>query len=60
MLQIGGDADLAEESFDAEHGAELGIEHLERDAAVVLDVAREVHGGHAAAPDLALDGVATG
>ena len=50
MLQIRGDADLGEESLDAEHRAELGVEHLERDVAVVPDVAREVHRRHAAAP----------
>ena len=57
MLQAGGDANLAEESLGAEDGAELGIEDLERDAPVVLDVARQVDGGHAAAPDLAIEDV---
>ena len=32
MLQVRGDADLAQEALGAEDGAELGIEHLERDA----------------------------
>ena len=36
------------------------MEHLERDEPLVPDVAREVHGGHAAAPELALDDVAIG
>ena len=42
---------------DAEHRAELGAEHLERDLAVVLEVAGEVDGGHAARAELALDDV---
>ena len=58
MLQVGGDLDLGQKAFDAEHGAELGFEHLERDRAVVPHVAREVHGRHAAAADLPLDRVA--
>ena len=55
MLQVRRDLDLGEESLGAEHGAELGVEHLERDVAVVSDVAREIDGGHAARADLALD-----
>ena len=39
-------------------GGELGVEHLERDRPVVLEVAREVHRGHAPAAELALDRVA--
>ena len=38
---------------------ELGVEHLERDRAVVLEVVREVDRGHAAAAELAVEGVAT-
>ena len=55
MLQVRGDLDLGEKALDAEHRAELRLEHLERDLAVVLDVAREVDGRHAAGADLALD-----
>ena len=57
VLEVRGDLDLAEEPLDAEHGAELRIEHLERDVAIVLEVAREIDGRHAAAPDLALENV---
>ena len=60
MLQVRGDADLAQKPLDAEHRAELGVEHLERDVALVPEVAREVDGRHAAGADLALDGVAAG
>ena len=40
------------------HGGELGPEDLERDRAIVLEVAGEVDRGHAAAAELALDRVA--
>ena len=39
MLQPGGESDLALEPLGAERGGELGVEHLERDRAVVLEVA---------------------
>ena len=55
-----GRADLAEESLGAEAGAQLGMEHLEGDRAVVAEVACEPDGGHAAAAELALEGVAAG
>ena len=58
MLQRRGDADLLEEPLGADGGGELLAQHLDRDVAIVPHVAREVHGGHAAAPELALDLVA--
>ena len=60
MLQAGLDADLAEEALGAEAGGQLGMKHLDRDGAVVLEVAGEVHGRHAAAAQRALDGIAVG
>ena len=39
---------------------ELGVEDLEGDGAVVPEVAGEVDRGHAAAAELALEGVAAG
>ena len=60
MLQPGGEADLALEAVGAERGGELGEEDLERDGAVVAEVVGEVDDGHAAAAELALDGVAVG
>ena len=38
MLQIGGELDLGEEPLGAEHRGELGVQHLERDVAVVPQV----------------------
>ena len=58
MLEPGGHADLAQEALGAERGGELGVEHLERDRAVVLEVVREIDRGHAAAAELALEHVA--
>ena len=57
MLEIRRDPDLAQEALDAQHGAELRFEHLDRDGAVVLDVAGEEDGRHAAATNLPLDQV---
>ena len=58
MIEPRRDLDLGEEALRAQHGAQLGPQHLERHLAVVLDVAREVDRGHAARAELALDGVA--
>ena len=60
VLQVCGDADFAQEPLDAEQRRELGFQHLERDVAVVLQIARDVHGGHAAHAGLTLDGVVLG
>ncbi|MGH8570392.1 MAG: hypothetical protein ACREXU_20910 [Gammaproteobacteria bacterium] len=58
MLQAGGKADLALESVGAERRGKLGMEHLERHRPVVPQVASEIDGGHAPAPELALECVA--
>ena len=58
MLEIRRDANLGEEPIGPELRAELGVEHLERDASVVAQVAREVDRRHSAGADLALDLVA--
>ena len=60
MLEPGGEADLALETLGAEGGGELAEEHLEGDGPVVADVMGQVDGGHPAAAELALDGVAVG
>src|SRR5947209_8379309 len=51
MLEIGGDANLAQKTFDAQDGAELGIEHFERDMAFVANVSREVDRRHSSLTD---------
>ena len=57
MLQIRRHANLAEESLGAEHCAELGVEKLEGDEALMLDVAREIDRRHPAAAELSLDAI---
>jgi hypothetical protein len=49
---------LREEPLGPDDGGELGAEDLDGDFAVVLQVLREVHRGHPALAELALDGVA--
>ena len=60
VLQPGGEADLALEALGAERVGQLGVQHLERDGAVVPDVVREIDRRHAAAAELALDRVVAG
>ena len=57
VLEPGGELDLAQEALGAERIGELGVEHLERDRAVVPEVLREPDRGHAAAAELALERV---
>ena len=57
MLQLRSRFDLAEETFTAKRGCELGMQDLDGDIAIVFDVVREVHCRHAARPELALDAV---
>ena len=58
MLQIGRRADLGEESGAADHRRELRFQHFDRDLAVVLQVVGEIHRGHSAGAEFALDAVA--
>ena len=58
--EIGSGGDLAEEAFGADRGGEFGLEHLYGHLTIVLDVMREVDGGHAALTELTLDAVAVG
>jgi hypothetical protein len=58
MLQGGSDLDLPEEALLAQGGRELLAQELDGDLAVVPKVVGEVHGGHSARTELALDAVA--
>src|SRR6185312_10109386 len=60
MLKIGGELDLLEEALGAEDGRELGVEHLDSDLAMVLQILGEIHGRHAAGAEFALDAIAIG
>ena len=55
VLQVRGDANLGKKPLGPEERAELRVEDLESDRAVVPPISCEVDGGHPAAPDLALD-----
>ena len=50
VLEPTADPDLAPKALGAEGRRELGVQHLERDRAVVPEVLREVHRRHPAAP----------
>ena len=58
MLEPGGELDLAEEAIGAQHGRELGVEDLQGDQTVMLDVPGQVHRRHAAAAELPLEDIA--
>ena len=58
MVEAGGEPDLREEALATEHRGELRTQNLERDLPAVLHVPGEVDGGHAPAPELALERVA--
>ena len=60
MLERRGGLDLLDEPLGAEHGGELGLQDLDRDLAVVLEVLGQVDRGHPALAELALDPVAVG
>ena len=57
MLQVGSGADLGEEAFRTDDRRQLRSQHLQRDAPVMLLVMRQVHHGHAARAEFALDSV---
>ena len=60
VLQPGGELDLALEALGAERVGQVGVQHLERDRPVVPQVLGEEDRGHAAPPELALEGVGCG
>ena len=58
MLEPGHDPDLPQEPLGPEPRAEAGLQHLERDGAVVAEIASAVDHRHPAVAELPLDGVA--
>src|SRR5262245_4798773 len=60
MLQVRRELDLLEEALGTHDRGELRVQDLECDLAVVPNVFRQIHGGHAAAPELALYAIAIG
>ena len=59
VLEPRGDLDFAEEALVPERRCELGVENLDRDGPMVLQVVGQVDGGHPAAPERALEAVGT-
>ena len=60
MLQRRRRLDLGQEAIGANDGGELWAQHLHRDAAIVLEIVRQIHGRHAARAELALESIAIG
>ena len=59
MLEVRRRLDLGQEPLGADDGSQLRLEHLQRDLPLVLQVVREIDGGHPALTEFALDAVAT-
>ncbi len=60
VCEAGRDFDLLEKPFRAECRGQLGLQDLDGDFAMMLEVLGEVDRGHPATPQLALEGVALG
>jgi hypothetical protein len=60
MLKPGGQLDLTLETLGAKRCGKVGMQHLDGDGPIVLDVTREIDRGHAPATELALDLVTSG
>ena len=60
MLQVGGDANFAEESLVSQYLRQLGMNHLDGDMPIMLQVLGQPDGRHAAATELSLDPVVAG
>jgi hypothetical protein len=59
MLKLRRQPDLPKEPFRPELAGKLWVRHLERDMAIVLEVAGEVHGRHTATSQLTFKPVPT-
>jgi hypothetical protein len=57
MVERRGDPDLADEPVGAEHGAQLGPEHLDGDLPAMAQVVGQINGRHASVPQLSENGV---
>ncbi len=58
VLQFRGEPDLLEKALRAEGSTQLRPQHLDRHFAIMFQVLREIHRGHAALAELPLDQVA--
>lgn len=60
MAQLGRDPDFLEKTIGPEGLGQTGIQDLDRDHPVVPHIASQVHGGHATAPQFALEPIPLG
>ena len=60
VLELGGHANFTVESLGTDRGAELRVQHLDGDLALMLEILREVDGGHAAGAELAFHAIPVG
>ena len=60
MAELRGESDLEEKPLRTKARRQFWVQHLERDPPLVLQILRQVDGGHPTASELALDRVAVG
>jgi hypothetical protein len=58
MLEVRGRLDLGQKALGSDDGGQLGLQDLEGDLALVLEVLGQVNRSHPALTDLAIDAVA--
>jgi hypothetical protein len=58
VLEPGDKADFLEEPFRSHRGGQFGMKNLESDRPIVFEISGEIHGGHSAPAELALEQVA--
>jgi hypothetical protein len=58
MAKPGSHLDLSQEPLIPEPGRQVGVENLQGDATMKLEILCQVDRGHAAATELALEGIA--
>jgi hypothetical protein len=57
VVETRGDLDLAEEAIGPDDRGKFGVQYLQRDLAVMLDVLGQIDGGHATTTNLPLEAV---
>jgi len=60
MCEAGGDLYFTVEPFGTDIRCQVRVENLDGDGPPVLEVLRQVHGGHSPATDLGIEPVAVG
>lgn len=57
MLQFRGGSDLSQKPLAAQRRAQFGVQHFDGDAAVVIEIVREIDSRHPAGAELAFDAI---